>query len=148
MLVRSSFVGMGSPLQRIGVLMAEEEVIFSGGGGNKPPVLMWDGPAAGNGSLRVSAFDYGYSVYALAVSPSGSRLAAGTRAGLLRVHALETYRAREGAKPIFEVFHGADLKTAVLALAFATDGLLASGGQDGQIKVWDVQVGGCLRRLT
>ncbi len=121
--------------------MAEEEVIFSGGGGNKPPVLMWDGPAAGNGSLRVSAFDYGYSVYALAVSPSGSRLAAGTRAGLLRVHALETFRAREGAKPIFEVFHGADLKTAVLALAFATDGLLASGGQDGQIKVWDVHQG-------
>jgi len=100
--------------------------------------MMWDNPPSGNRTLAVSRFGPGYSVYALAVSPSGSRLAAGTRAGLLRVHALENHRARENAAPIFEVVHGSDLETGVLGLAFPTDEILASGGQDGRIKLWDV----------
>ena len=38
--------------------------------------------------------------------------------------------------------------SAVLALAFSRDGeLLASGDQDGRVKVWRVRTGQCLRRF-
>ncbi|GMU20523.1 MAG: hypothetical protein AMXMBFR13_06200 [Phycisphaerae bacterium] len=118
--------------------MAEEEVIFSGSGGDTPALLMWDDPNSGDACVRVSAFAPGYSIYALAVSPNGTRLASGTRAGLLRVYHLERHRSSVNAPAIFEVFHGKNLETGVLGLAFLTDETLASAGEDGRIKVWDI----------
>ena len=118
--------------------MNEENVIFAGTGGRNPAVAVWDRPGSGGSARQVSAFGRGYSVYCLAVSPNGSRLAAGTRAGMLRVHALEGFRPGENPTALFEVFHGRGMGCAVLGLAFANENLLASGGADGKIRLWDL----------
>ena len=101
--------------------------VFAGGGGKKPLLVMWSKVNDGAKPQIISRFNYDYSVYALAVSPNGTRIAAGTRAGLLRVHALSNFQAPENSPTLFEVYH----PPSTIALAFLTDDILASGGLDG-----------------
>ena len=117
--------------------MTTGDVIFSGSGNDNPAVMVLRGPFEQAKPRVLSEFRPGYSVYALAVSPNGRRLAAGTKGGLLRVHALETSDAPEPADALFEAFH----LPAVFAAAFCTDDILATGGYDGRIKLWSVSQG-------
>ena len=114
--------------------MAKEDIIFAGGGSKCPSLMMWSNPVNEAKPLVISQFPQKYSVYALAISPNGTRIAAGTRKGLLRVYNLTDFQVSENAPVLFEVFH----PPAVTSLTFCTDNILVSGGLDGNIKVWSV----------
>ena len=111
-----------------------ETIVFAGGGSKNPSLMMWPKPGEETNPTIVSRFNQGYSVYALAVSPGASRIAAGTKAGLLQVHALSDFQVSENSTPLFEVFH----QPGIVSLAFCTDDILASGGLNGKIKIWSV----------
>jgi WD40 repeat protein len=115
-----------------GVILSAPQVRRSGDLSKTPPK-----------SIPLAKFGIGYSIYALAVSPNGTRIAAGTRAGLLRVLTIDESSSKPSHVPIFEVFHGKDLSTGVMALSFLTDSLLVSAGQNGWIRVWDIKRGVC-----
>jgi len=124
--------------------MTRDDVIFTGGGSACPTVMAWSNPIAGAKPRIISEFRQGYSVYSLAVSPNGQRLAAGTKAGLLRVHALDDSETSQPPAMLFEVFH----PPAIFGLAFCTDDILATGGYDGRIKVWSVSQGDQLGEIS
>ena len=124
--------------------MTRDNVIFTGGGSTCPVVMAWSNPTAGAKPRIISEFQQGYSVYALAVSPNGRRLAAGTKAGLLRVYALDDGETSQPPPMLFEVFH----PPAIFGLAFCTDDILATGGYDGRIKVWSVSQGEQLGEIS
>lgn len=111
-----------------------ETIVFAGGGSKNPSLMMWPKPGEETKPTVVSRFNHGYSVYALDVSPGASRIAAGTKAGLLQVYALSDFQASENSTPLFEVFH----QPGIVSLAFCTDDILASGGLNGNIKIWSV----------
>jgi len=114
--------------------MAKEDIIFAGGGSKSPSLMMWSNPDNETKPLIISQFPDKYSVYALAISPNGTRIAAGTKAGLLRIYKLTDFKASENAPVLFEIFH----LPAVTSLAFCTDDILVSGGLDGNIKAWSI----------
>jgi|GEM_PF-3248999 len=114
--------------------ISEENIIYIGGGTKFPALLMWDVSSNNQKLLEISHFPDGGSVYALAMSPNGNRIAAGTKAGLLRIFSLTDYRANKNASPIFEVYH----PPSVLSIAFSTDDIFASAGIDGKIKFWSI----------
>lgn len=111
-----------------------ETIVFAGGGSKNPSLMMWPRPNEETKPAVISQFNHGYSVYALAVSPNATRVAAGTRAGLLQVHALSDFQASENSTPLFEIFH----QPGIVSLAFCTDDILVSGGLNGKIKIWSV----------
>lgn len=115
--------------------MAQEDVIFAGSGGENASIIMWSS-VDHRMPMVISSFPKGYSVYALTVSPNGTRIAAGTKAGMVRVHALTSFQAVENSPSLFEVFHQPSVP--VVSLTFCTDDILASGGLDGNIKLWSV----------
>lgn len=114
--------------------MSAEDVIFSGSGSKIPSVIVWENRGEGTTPFIVKTFPAGYSIYTLAVSPNGQRLAAGTRGGWIHVYSLTDFRAAQDSTPVFDVFH----QPAATSLAFCTDEILASGGLDGHIKLWSI----------
>ncbi len=109
-------------------------LVFGGVGSDRPSLMMWPPSGREANPVVVSEFGYGHSVYALAVSPNGMRIAIGTRNGLLRVYGLVNCKVPENSVPLFEVYH----PPFISSLAFLTDDILASGSLNGQIKVWSV----------
>jgi len=97
---------------------------------------MWEGLNNEGKNRIVNEYLKGYSVYSLAISPNGKKLAVGTRAGLIQVFSLINYRPTEDTMPEFKVYHQANCP--VVSLAFCTDDILASGGLDGNIKFWSI----------
>ena len=114
--------------------MAKSNVIFGGSGGKNSSLVMWAELSEGTKSLVISKFKPGHSVYALAISPNGNKVAAGTKKGLLQVHSLSNFQASENSMPLLEVYH----LPAVTSLAFCTEDILASGNLKGQIKLWSI----------
>jgi tetratricopeptide (TPR) repeat protein len=115
----------------------EAKIAFLGTGGQKPRLAMTTVSPVNLEPVNIAEFPPGNSVYALAVSPDGHRLAAATRKGQIRAYGLSDFRAAPNDKPILEVFHC----PGVTSLAFCTPDLLASGGIDGHIRIWCVSEG-------
>ncbi len=108
--------------------MQDSNVVYSGTGQKDPAIQMWESLSDGIKPVTLSRFPRGYSVYELAISPQGTRLAAGTRTGFLRVHSLTDYRGIENCPALFEVYD----RPSVDSLAFSTENILASAGKKGK----------------
>jgi len=114
--------------------MTKSNVIFGGGGSKNSSLIMWPRPSEGSKPLVISKFKPNHSIYALAISPNGNKVAAGTKKGILQVHSLTNFQASENSSPLLEVYH----LPAVTSLAFCTEDILASGNLKGQIKLWSI----------
>ena len=78
-------------------------------------------------------------IYAVAISPDGSRIASAGDDGTLRLWNLQT------GEPTGVMFGH---QRRVRSLAFTTDGRLVSGAEDGRICLWDVKNTGLIRTMT
>lgn len=83
-------------------------------------------------------------VYAVAISPTGKYLASGSKSGLVRVWAFLNQDLTETAPILFEIYHQ---QGPVTALAFLTDDLLLSAGDNGKIRVISISKGKYLEDL-
>ena len=93
----------------------------------------------GKKTTVLSQFPRGHSVYAIAVSAGMARIAAGTKAGYLRVFNIADKQPSDEQDDkelaaIFDVFH----MPAITTLSFLTEDIIASGGLDGVIKLWSI----------
>jgi len=119
---------------RITVSMQDLNIVYSGTGKQDPVIQMWDSVSEGIKPTTLSRFPRGYSIYELAISQQGTRLAAGTRTGFIRVHGLTDYRGIENCPSLFEVYD----PPSVESLAFSTENILASAGGKGRITLWSL----------
>lgn len=108
----------------------------SGGGQGEVKVCQWDWQNPSSSVRVIGRFPKGYSVYALAVSPSARYLAVGTRAGLVRVYPLSGGLVAEGAPSCYEFFH--HHTTPLLDVNFCVDDHVVTAGKDGTIRIWSV----------
>ncbi len=111
-----------------------EQIVFAGSGHENPSLMMWSSTEGYDKRCIISKFHYDYSIYALAISPDGTKIAAGTKPGLLRAYPLADINNSENNPVLFDVFH----QGGIVSLAFCTDDILASGGLDGVIKFWSI----------
>lgn len=81
-------------------------------------------------------------IYAIAISPSGKYMAAGSKVGLIRVWPFINQNLTENSTFLFEIYH--DLGP-VTALTFLTDDLLLSAGVNGKIRIISISKGTRLR---
>jgi WD40 repeat protein len=93
--------------------------------GEDGTVKLWD--LASRHLLRTCRGHTGW-VFATAMSPDGRIIASAGDDGMIRL-----WHTHTGEPAGVLVGH----RRRVRALAFATDGLLVSGGEDGQVRVWD-----------
>ncbi|KAG0297351.1 Serine/threonine-protein kinase smu1 [Dissophora globulifera] len=85
----------------------------------------------------------------VAFSPNGQYLVTGSVDGFIEIWNYLTAKLRKDLKYQAEDHLMSMDDSAVLALAFSKDSeMLASGAQDGKIKVWKIQTGQCLRRYS
>jgi WD40 repeat protein/predicted Ser/Thr protein kinase len=116
-------------LGRFTAVGRDGRLLLAGGEG---PIALFD-PAGRRSDLRVP------SLSALALDPTGTRIAAGSAAG--RIEVLDVERGQA-------LLSLAGLPSAAQALAFAPDGSrLAAGGSDGSVRVWTLAASGEPMRL-
>lgn len=115
-------------------MVAAENTFFLGTGGDHPQLIMSPGSEEDSTPTTITEFPRGNSVYAIAVSPDGTRLAAAARTGEIRVYPLNDFRVAPDAAELLVAHH----RPGVTGLSFCTGDVLASGGLDGHARFWSV----------
>ena len=98
-------------------------------------VRLWD--LRSGGLIRARRAHTGW-IYATAISPDGQLVATAGDDGLVRI-----WRSHTGEAVTALAAHSRRIRT----LVFAPSGLLLSGGEDGQIRVWDLGSRSLIRSL-
>ena len=113
-----------------GMALTHDGQVLAAGSGNR--ILLWD---TGTGAMRTIP----EACETLAFSPDGKALACGVDGGI------SIYDTRSLCRTTFLAGHKGDPH----ALAFSPDGnMLASGGWDRGVLLWDMETGGLLHRLV
>ncbi|WNG60069.1 PQQ-binding-like beta-propeller repeat protein [Archangium gephyra] len=112
------------------VAFSPDGKIFVSGGGDKR-IVLWD---TENG-IQIDALSHESAVYRSAFSPDGKLLAVGTIDGRMTLWDLGKVGSIQH-KSEWQAHDGS-----VTSVAFSGKGLLATGGEDGKVRLWNVDSG-------